>query len=171
MKTIIYTIFFSLMLGMAISPAPLYAWGGGQPPWEAPVMPGGKIVKTEDISVYYEYDQPYEKVLAFYKEALKNYRDPQYQHVDWAKFRDWDDQMYIEDQGGAKWHSIGISKGGGNKTTVKITRDNMMWVFSTLLIRFAGVFFVLCTLWLLLNINSALMKKYFPEGGKKAKAS
>jgi hypothetical protein len=170
MKTIVYAIFFSLMLGIALSPAPVYAWGGGQPPWDAPVVPGAKLLRTETTAAYYEVDLPYEQVLAFYKDALKNYKDPQYQNVEFMKYRDWADQMYIEDQGGAKWHSIGISKGGGSKTAIKIVRDNMTWVMSTLLIRFAGVFFVLCTLWLLLNVNSFAMKRFFPEGKAKAKA-
>ena len=105
---------------------------------------------------------PYEKVLAWYKQVLKDYKD--------GKYRDWTDQMYIEDQGGAKWHSIGIFKGGGDKTRVKIVKDNLTWVFSTLLIRFAGVFVVLCILWLLLNISGAAMKKFFPSEEVKAKA-
>jgi hypothetical protein len=76
--------------------------------------------------------------------------------------------MYIEDQGAAPWHSIGIQKGSGNKTMVKIVRDNFTWIFSTLLIRFAGVFIVLIVLWILLNLNGIMMKKYF--SGKEAKA-
>lgn len=165
MKTIFYAICITVMLGIALSPVSSDAFGGfggGQPPWNAPIMEGGKLVKTEDTAVFYEYDLPYAQVLAFYKAAMEKYPD--------EKFRDWEDQTYIEDLGGAQWHSIGISKGGGNKTTVKITRDNMTWVMSTLLIRFAGVFFVLCVLWLLLNINSFIMKKFFPEGKAKAKA-
>ena len=172
MKTILYAICLTVMLGMVLSPAPSYAWytfGGGEPPWDAPMMPGGKIVKTEGGVVIVEFDQPYEKVLAWYQEAMKAHRDKEY-NIDFAKFRDWKDQMYIEDQGSAHWHSIGIAKGTGPTTTVKIVRDNFTWIFSTLLIRFAGVFFVLCLLWVLLNINSALMKKFFPQGGAKASA-
>jgi hypothetical protein len=147
------------MLGITLAPASSSAWfGSGEPPWDAPVMPGGKIVKTEGAAIFIEYDQKFEQVLAWYKESLKSYKDEVY--------RDWKDQVYIEDQGGAKWHSIGINKDGGDKTTVKITRDNYTWVFSTLLIRFAGVFIVLCILWILLNINSAVMKKLFPEQKK-----
>jgi hypothetical protein len=172
MKKITYTIFFCLLIGIALLPVGVSA----QTPapdkqWEAPVMPGGIITKTEDTAVYIEYNATYEQLLAFYKEALKNYKDPKYEHVDWAKYRDWKDQMYIEDQGGAKWHSIGIPKDGGNKTTVKIVKDNFTWVFSTLLIRFAGVFAVLCILWLLLNINTFFMKKFFStDKGSEKKA-
>ncbi|HEY3277745.1 MAG TPA: hypothetical protein VGJ94_14100 [Syntrophorhabdaceae bacterium] len=162
MKRTIFAIFIGLMFGLVLAPLSLQAWGGGEPPWNAPLLPGGTTVKTESTAIYIEYNLPYEKVLAFYKDAMAKYPD--------EKFRDWSDQMYIEDQGGAQWHSIGIFKDGGAKTTVKITRDNMTWVFSTLAIRFAGVFFVLCVLWVFLNINSAVMKKFFPEKKKVAKA-
>ena len=159
MKKIIYAVAIVMMLGIALSPASVYAWAKGEAPWGAPVMPGGTTVSTEQTTTFIEYNLPYETVLAWYKDALKNYPD--------EKYRDWNDQMYIEDQGAANWHSIGISKTGGpNKTTVKITRDNMTWIMSTLLIRFAGVFFVLCVLWIFLNINSAVMKKVFADKAK-----
>jgi len=163
MKIATYVIFFGLMLGWALSPGQ----GSAAAPlpdkqWEAPVMPGGTLLKTEDTAVFIEYEAPYEKVLAWYKQALKDYKD--------EKYRDWAEQMYIEDMGGAKWHSIGIFKGGGDKTMVKIVKDNMTWIFSTLLIRFAGVFVVLCVLWVLLNISGAAMKKFFPGEEAKAKA-
>lgn len=162
MKRVISATFFaSLMLAVVLTPLSVSAWADGEAPWGAPVLAGGKTVKTEATAVYIEYDLPYAQVFEFYKEAMKKYPD--------EKFRDWKDQMYIEDQGGANWHSIGISKDGGSKTMVKITRDNMTWIFSTLLIRFAGVFLVLCILWIFLNINSMVMKKFFPEK-KKAKA-
>jgi hypothetical protein len=159
MKTLICAIFVSLMIAVTFSPAPVHAWANGTAPWDAPVMPGGKILKTDDTTMFIEYEMPPQAIVAWYKEALKNYKD--------EKWRDWAEQTYIEDQGGANWHSIGISKGGGAKTTVKITRDNMTWIMSTLLIRFAGVFLVLCILWVLLNINSAIMRK-FASGAKKA---
>jgi len=163
MKIATYVVFCGLMLGLALWPDQ----GSASAPlpdrqWEAPVMPGGTLMKTEDTAVYIEYEAPYGKVLAWYKQALKDYKD--------EKYRDWADQMYIEDMGGAKWHSIGIFKGGGDKTTVKIVKDNMTWIFSTLLIRFAGVFVVLCILWLLLNISGAAMKRFFPGEEAKAKA-
>ncbi len=169
MKTLVYAMLFSVMAVIAFSPASSYGFfGGGEPPWSAPVIPGAKMIKTEGTAAYYEVDKPYEAVLAFYQDALKDYRDPAYAHVFFAKYRDWKDQMYIEDQGAAPWHSIGIQKGGVNKTVIKIVRDNFTWIASTLLIRFAGVFVVLIILWLLLNLNGYMMKKYFPEKGAKA---
>jgi hypothetical protein len=163
MIKLIYAIFFSLMIVATFSPvlraadAPLQ-----DKQWEAPVMPGGTLVKTEDTAVFISYDLPYEKVLEWYKKALENYKD--------EKYRDWKEQMYIEDQGGAKWHSIGISKGGGTSTTVRIVKDNWTWIFSTLLIRFAGVFAILVTLWILLSISNAIMKKVFAKEAAKSKA-
>jgi hypothetical protein len=158
MKKIIYAIFITVMLGVAFTPASVYAWANGNAPWGAPVMPGGTTLTAERTVLITEYNMPYQQIYTWYKEQLKTYPD--------AKYRDWADQMYIEDQGGLNWHSIGIQKTGGSKTTVKITRDNMTWIMSTLLIRFAGVFFVLCVLWLFLNANSAIMKKFFPEKKK-----
>jgi hypothetical protein len=166
MKTGIYAILLSLTLIMALSPIQVSAATPlPEKQWEAPVMPGGTIVKTESKAIYIEYDLPYDQILAWYREALKDHKDKEF-NIDWAKYRDWKDQMYIEDQGAAKWHSIGISKGGGNKTTVKIVHDNWTWIMSTLFIRFAGVFIVLCVLWLLLNLNSFIMKKYFSKEEK-----
>lgn len=125
-------------------------------------MPGGVLVKTEDTAVFIDYELPYAKVLEWYKGALGNYKD--------GRYRDWEDQTYIEDQGGAKWHSIGIFKGGGNKTTVKIVKDNWTWIFSTLVIRFVGVFVVLVMLWLLLSISSIITRKAIAKAEEKAKA-
>ena len=173
MKTTIYALCISVILGLAFSPVPSHAsFGGGEPPWGAPVIPGGKVVKSEGATVIYiECNLPYDKVLAWYREALKNHRDNAF-NIDYAKYRDWKDQMYIEDQGSAQWHSIGIFKGTGPTTTVKIVRDNFTWIFSTLLIRFAGVFLVLCVLWILLNINSGVMKHFFSKkADAKAKAA
>lgn len=164
MKNKTNIIFFCLLIGIALLPVGVSAQAPlPEKQWEAPVMPGGTIVKTEDTAVFIEYKATYDQLLAFYKEGLKNYKDPKYANVEWAKYRDWEDQMYIEDQGGAQWHSIGIEKSKGDKTTVKIVKDNFTWIFSTLLIRFAGVFVVLCILWILLNINSFIMKKFFAE--------
>jgi len=98
--TLIYAIFLGWMIAMVPSPAQSSAAGTPLPDkqWEAPVMPGGTVVKTEDTAVFIDYDLPYEKVLAWYKDALRNYKD--------GKYRDWNDQMYIEDQGAADRKSV-----------------------------------------------------------------
>ncbi len=157
-------IFFGFLAAMVILPIRLSAAVTPLPEkiFTAPVMPGGTIVKTEDVAVEVAYDLPYDKVLEWYKSALKEYKD--------GRYRDWEEQMYIEDQGGEKWHSIGIYKDGGDKTTVKIVKDNWTWIFSTLLIRYAGVFIVLILLWILLNISNFIMVKFVVKAEEKAKA-
>ncbi len=130
--------------------------------FNAPVMPGGSVVKSEGVAVEVAYDLPYPKVLEWYKNALKGFKD--------SRYRDWEEQMYIEDQGGESWHSIGIQKGGGDKTTVRIVKDNWTWIFSTLLIRYAGVFVVLILLWILLNISNFVMVRFIVKEEEKAKA-
>lgn len=162
--TLIYVVCFTVMMGMTIGPVPLNA---APPPaekyFDAPVMPGGAVVNEEGVRVELTYDLPYETVLAWYQAAFKDYKD--------EKYRDWKEQMYIEDQGGAKWHSIGISKGGGNRTSVTIVKDNWTWIFSTLLIRFLGVFIVLLSLMVLLMISSVIMRKFIDKGKGKASAA
>jgi hypothetical protein len=167
-KRLRYRVLFALMIGgfmigLVLTPMQLAAVDAPSPDkyFNAPVMPGGADISSDGTRMQLAYDVPYETVLAWYKEALKNYKD--------EKYRDWADQMYIEDQGGAKWHSIGISKGGGNKTTVTIVKDNWTWIFSTLLIRFAGVFVILLALWALLSLSNAIMKKAFTKEEAKSK--
>ena len=96
MKTIL-SIIAVVVLAAALLPASSYGFASGTAPWGAPVMAGGKIVKTESTAVYIEYNEPYDKVLAWYKNALKDYRDQQ-MNIEFTKYRDWKDQMYIEDQ-------------------------------------------------------------------------
>ena len=152
-----------LMIGLVFSPLQLAVADAPSSDkfFNAPVMPGGVDVSSGDTRIQVAYDLPYATVLAWYKEALKNYKD--------EKYRDWADQMYIEDQGGAKWHSIGISKGGGNKTTVTFVKDNWTWIFSTLLIRFAGVFVILLALWALLSLSNAIMLRVFAKEEARSK--
>jgi hypothetical protein len=163
-RTLFYTVFFGLMIGLVLSPMQLTAADAPPPDnfFTAPVMPGGSNASSDGTRAQIDYNMPYETVLAWYKETLKNYKD--------EKYRDWAEQMYIEDQGGAKWHSISISKGGGNKTTVTFVKDNWTWIFSTLVIRFAGVFAILLALWILLNISNMIMRKLFPQEAAKPKA-
>ena len=158
-------IFLGLMIGIVLLPLLSSAAGPPAPDnfFTAPVMPGGTVVSSDETRAEVAYDLPFATVLAWYKEAFKSYKD--------EKYRDWQEQMYIEDQDGAKWHSIGISKGGGNKTTVTFVKDNWTWIFSTLLIRFAGVFIILLCLWILLNISSAITRKIVDRQEAKSTAS
>jgi len=134
------------------------------PQWlGAPIMPNGTKLKEEGGQYSTEYNLPYKEVLAWYQEALKNYPD--------ARYRDWKEEMYIEDQGGSKWHAIKISKTDGpNKTIVTIRKDNWTWILATLVIRFLGVFIVLLVLWVGLNISAAIMKRFIKSEQKKQAA-
>jgi len=133
------------------------------PQWMgAPIMPGGNPLPGESTRQNQEYNLPYNQVLAWYKEALKRYPD--------ARYRDWKEEMYIEDQGGSKWHAIIISKTGGPKTVVTIVKDNWTWIWATLIIRFIGVFVVLLVLWLGLNIAGFIMQRLIKEEKAGAKA-
>jgi hypothetical protein len=129
------------------------------PQWlGAPIMPDGTEVTKESGRLVTEYNLPYDKVLAWYQEALKKYPD--------ARYRDWKEEMYIEDQGASKWHAIKISKTDGPKTTVTIRKDNWTWIIATLVIRFTGVFVVLLALWLGLNIATFIMFRTIKEEKK-----
>jgi Na+-transporting methylmalonyl-CoA/oxaloacetate decarboxylase gamma subunit len=126
------------------------------PQWlGAPIMPDGTEVKKESGLLVTEYNLPYDKVLAWYQEALKKYPD--------ARYRDWKQEMYIEDQGASRWHAIKISKTGGPNTTVTIRKDNWTWIIATLVIRFTGVFVVLLVLWLGLNAATFIMSRTIKE--------
>jgi len=126
------------------------------PQWlGAPIMPDGTKVSERGGRYVTEYNMPYNQALAWYQEALKRYPD--------ARYRDWKEEMYIEDQGAAKWHAIKISKTGGPKTEVTIVKDNWTWIIATLFIRFTGVFVVLLILWLCLNISGAIMLRVIKE--------
>jgi hypothetical protein len=133
------------------------------PQWlGAPIMTDGKEVGKDSGRLATEYNLPYKQVLAWYQDALKDYPD--------ARYRNWEEEMYIEDQGGSKWHAIKISKTGGAKTTVTIVKDNWTWIMATLLIRFTGVFVVLLILWFFLNISTAIMLRFIKEEKKPAAA-
>ncbi len=131
------------------------------PQWlGAPIMPNGTKVKEASGRLTTEYNLPYSQVLAWYQDALKKYPD--------ARYRDWKEEMYIEDQGGSKWHAIKISKMDGPKTFVTIQKDNWTWIMATLVIRFTGVFVVLLILWIGLNISAAVMRRLIKSGPKPA---
>lgn len=126
------------------------------PQWlGAPIMPDGTKVKEESSRLILEYGLPYVKVFAWYKESLQKYPD--------ARYRDWEEEMYIEDQGVSKWHAIRISKKDGPKTLVTIQKDSWSWIIATLFIRFTGVFVVLLVLWVTLNIAIYFMRKMIKE--------
>lgn len=126
------------------------------PQWiGAPIMPDGKKISESSGRFITEYEMPYAQVLAWYREALKKYPH--------TRYRDWKEEMYIEDQGASKWHAIKISKTGGTKTLVTVQKDNWTWIMATLVIRFIGVFVVLLVLWAGLNISGLIMTRFLKE--------
>ena len=82
----------------------------------APVISQGDILKKTDIRLELKADLSHDEVVAFYQDALKDFRD--------IKFRDWPDATYIEDDGNALWHSITISKENQDGTNIVIMKDN-----------------------------------------------
>jgi len=89
--------------------------------------------------------------VAFYREALKDGRD--------IKFREWKDATYIEDDGRLSWHSITISKGEREGTTVVIMKDNWTWIIGTLVLRYIGVFGVLLLLFLGMAVSGSIISR------------
>jgi hypothetical protein len=93
----------------------------------------------------------HDEVVAFYKEALKELPD--------IKFREWKNATYIEDDGKLPWHSITVSKGDNEGTTVVIMKDNWTWIIGTLTLRFIGVFVVLIILLVGMLISGKIISR------------
>jgi len=121
----------------------------------APLISSGEIIKKTGSRMEMMTNLSHDKIIAFYKEALKEYPD--------IKFRDWKDVTYIEDDGKLAWHSITVSKGGSPKTTITIIKDNWTWIIGTLIIRYIGVFMVLIVLLFALSISGRVISHYFKK--------
>lgn len=120
----------------------------------APIVDDFKIINKTDKRMEMATMMTHDQALAFYKEKLKGQRD--------IKFRDWKKATYIEDDGKLKWHSITIVKIGENGTIITIVKDNWTWIFSTLVIRFIGIFFVLLCLYTGIVVSGKIIQKIFP---------
>jgi len=120
----------------------------------APVIQGN-VINTTKARLEINTALPHDEALSFYREALKDLKD--------IKYREWKDATYIEDDGNRSWHSITISKGEGNKTSVIIVKDSWTWIIGTLVLRYIGVFVVLMVLFSGLSVSgriiSAAVKK------------
>ncbi len=123
----------------------------------APVIQG-KAIKKTDARLEIMTGLTHDEVLAFYREALKDFKD--------IKFREWKDSTYIEDDSNLPWHSITISKGAGKETGVIIVKDNWTWIIGTLVLRYIGVFVVLMTLFAGLSVSGRIISRVI----KKAEA-
>jgi len=115
----------------------------------APVVPGGKILNKTDSRLELKTDQSHDELVAFYKGALKGFKD--------IKFRQWKDATYIEDDGNRPWHSITISKTNSGGETVLIIKDNWTWIIGTLILRYIGVFVVLMVLLLGMSVSGKII--------------
>ena len=117
-----------------------------------PVIPNGKTIHKTDARLELKTGMSHDEVVAFYKEALKALPD--------IKIREWKDVTYIEDDGKLPWHSITISKGDNEGTTVVILKDNWTWIMGTLILRFVGVFAVLIILLFGMLISGKIISRF-----------
>jgi len=130
----------------------------------APVIPEGKTIEKTEARLTIKTDRSHDEVLAFYREALKDFKD--------IKFRDWKDATYIEDDSNRAWHSITISKEGQGETTVVIMKDSWTWIIGTLVLRYIGVFVVLLFLLLGMTLSGAIISRSVKKAeAKKAEAA
>jgi hypothetical protein len=115
----------------------------------APVIPQGTVTKKSDDRLEMKTGLSHDEVIAFYREALKDFQD--------IKFRDWKDSTYIEDDGRMPWHSITVSKGGETGTEIIIVKDNWTWIIGTLVLRYIGVFVVLMLLLIGISVSGRII--------------
>lgn len=115
----------------------------------APVIPQGKAIQKTDSRLELKTPLSHDEVVSFYREALKDFEN--------IKFREWKDATYIEDNGKMPWHSITISKGGGESTDVVIVKDNWTWIIGTLVLRYIGVFMVLMLVFLGMSLSGKII--------------
>jgi hypothetical protein len=116
-----------------------------------PVITEGKAAQKTDARLELKTGMSHDEVVAFYKEALKELPD--------IKFREWKNATYIEDDGKLPWHSITVSKGDNEGTTVVIMKDNWTWLIGTLTLRFIGVFIVLIILLIGMLISGNIISR------------
>ncbi|MFO7599243.1 MAG: hypothetical protein R6X27_05465 [Candidatus Desulfacyla sp.] len=117
----------------------------------APVLPQGTATKKTDDRLEMKTGLSHDEVIAFYREALKDFQD--------IKFRDWKDSTYIEDDGRMPWHSITVSKGGETGTEIIIVKDNWTWIIGTLILRYIGVFMVLMVLLIGMSVSGRIISR------------
>ena len=121
---------------------------------KVPVLPDSQVVSKGNGKLVFKTKLSHDEVLAYYREALKNYND--------VKYRNWADSTYIEDDSNRPWHSISISKNNvQGETTVEITADNWTWIIGTLILRFVGVFTVLLILFIGMKISGNIISRFF----------
>ncbi len=117
----------------------------------APLVPGGTIIQKTEKQLELKTELSHAEALAFYKEALKDFKD--------IKFREWKEATYIEDDGKLTWHSITISKEDKAGTTIVVMKDSWTWIMGTLVLRYIGVFVVLLFLLLGMTLSGAIISR------------
>jgi hypothetical protein len=129
----------------------------------SPIIPQGTTTKKTDARLEMKVGLSHDEVVAFYREALKDFKD--------IKFRNWKDATYIEDDGRMPWHSITVSKGGGNETEIIIVKDNWSWIIGTLVLRYIGVFIVLMLLLIGMSLSGKIISRSVARMDAKKAAS
>lgn len=117
----------------------------------APVIQGGKVLRSQEDRLEKVYDIGYEEVVKRYQDSLKDF-----EHV---KFWDRTTQTYIEDHSNRPWHSITIEKDATGGTKVVMLKDNWTWIIGTLVLRFVAVFVVLLVLFAAMLISGAILSR------------
>ena len=117
----------------------------------APVAPNGETIKKTKSRLEIKYEMSHDEAVIYYKTALNGETD--------IKFREWKDATYIEDDGKRAWHSVTISKGDKEKTTITIAKDSWTWIIGTLFLRYIGVFVVLLILYMGMTISGNIISK------------
>jgi hypothetical protein len=129
----------------------------------APLLPETKTLLKTKKRIEMKSGLSHDQVLEFYREALRDTPD--------IKFRKWEDATYIEDDGGLAWHSITISKGDPQETSIVIVKDNWTWIIGTLVLRFVGVFVVLLVLFIGMTISGKIISSSVKRAEAKKAAS
>ena len=115
----------------------------------APILQGGKTISSQKDRLEKSYATGYEAAVHSYKNMLKDQKD--------IKFWNRKTETYIEDHGTRPWHSITISKAGEKGTRIVIRQDSWTWIIGTLVLRFIGVFTVLCVLYLAMAVCGGII--------------
>ncbi len=119
----------------------------------APIAPDAQTVNKSEKQFTYTTSMSHDEVLSFYKEKMATFEN--------IKYRDWEEETYIEDDGSMGWHSIIISKEPGEQgTQVVMSKDSWSWIMGTLILRYIAVFVVLMVVFLGMKISGAIISSY-----------
>lgn len=123
----------------------------------APVLPGGRTVKSTDSVLEKNYDMSAPGAVQFYRDSLKDKAD--------LKLRENRQGLVVEDHGRLPWHKVVIADTGNGQTSVLISKDSWTWILGTLFIRFIGVFVVLMVLYFAMASATGFISRSVKKGG------